>query len=64
MKYEEARTNSFGYYNFAEVTTGETYIFTVTHKRYEFAPQVIFVSEELADFNFISLTKSPFGAGF
>lgn len=60
----EARTNSFGYYNFTAVAAGETYIFTVTHKRFEFAPQVVFVIEERDDFNFVSSSKSSFGAGF
>ena len=47
-----ATTSSFGYYRFDEVAAGETYIFTVVHKRYSFTPQVVSVSEELTELNF------------
>ncbi len=53
----ETRTSSFGFYSFAEVAAGETYILTVRHKRYEFAPQVVFVTEESSDINFIASTN-------
>ncbi len=45
-------TNQFGYYRFDEVAAGETYIFEARHKRYLFAPQVFFVTEETAKLNF------------
>jgi len=47
-----ARTSSFGYYRFDDVLAGETYIVSVTSKRYSFAPQVVSVFEELTDLDF------------
>jgi hypothetical protein len=46
------QTSAFGYYRFEEVEVGRTYILTVQSKRYEFEPQVIFVTEELTELNF------------
>ena len=45
-------TNSFGYYRFADVAAGQTYVVAVRHKRYEFAPQVVSVTENLNNLNF------------
>lgn len=59
-----ATTNPFGYYNFAEIPAGATYLFLVAHKRYQFTPRVAFVGEDLNDFDFIASSKSMFGAGF
>lgn len=39
-------TNPFGFYNFADVAAGETYIVSASHKRYQFTSQVITVMEE------------------
>ena len=47
-------TSSFGYYRFADVPIGETYIFEVRSKRYQFAPQVISVNEEIGKLNFVA----------
>lgn len=49
-----AVTNSFGYYRFDGVSTGETYILTVNNKKYLFAnsPRVLNVQEELTDIDF------------
>ena len=46
-----------GYYRFQEVAAGETRIFSVRSKRYQFAnnPTVIFVSEDIDDVNFTAL---------
>jgi len=49
-----AITSSFGYYRFDDVTAGGTYVISVTSKRYQFAPQVISVSDELTDLDFIA----------
>lgn len=49
------RTNSFGYFRFDELPTGQIYIFTVTAKSYSFASQVVIVNEDLMDFDFNSL---------
>ena len=49
-----AISNPFGFYRFEEVPAGETYVFSVIHKRYQFAPQVVFLTEENDGFNFIA----------
>ena len=49
-----ARTNPFGYYRFTEVQSGETYIFNVHSKRYQFATQVINIAEDLDGLNFFA----------
>jgi CSLREA domain-containing protein len=48
-----ATTNPFGYYRFAEVAAGETYVLTATHKRCEFSAQAVSVNEERDDINFV-----------
>lgn len=45
-------TNSFGFYRFNAVEVGQTYIFSVVSKRYQFAPQVITVNQETENLNF------------
>ena len=47
-----AQTNSFGFYNFKEVEVGETYVFSVSSKKYTFEPKVVNVTEEIADLDF------------
>lgn len=47
-----ALTSPFGYYRFHDVAAGETYILSVFHKRYTFAPQVVSVMEEMNEVNF------------
>jgi hypothetical protein len=47
-------TNPFGYFFFTDVPAGETYIFSVSHKRYSFSPQVLTVTEETNNLNFIA----------
>lgn len=51
-----ALSNPFGFYRFAEVAAGETFIIMVKHKRYTFAPQVINITEESQDFD---ITAQP-----
>jgi hypothetical protein len=48
-----AVTGSFGYYHFAEVRTGGTYIVSVTSQRYTFAPRILQVFDNVTDFDFI-----------
>lgn len=48
-------TNSFGYYRFAGVPAGSDYVFEVTDKRYEFAAQSLFVSENNDALDFTAL---------
>jgi 23S rRNA C2498 (ribose-2'-O)-methylase RlmM len=47
-----ALSNPFGFYRFADVPAGEVYIFTIRHKFYIFAPQVLTVTEEIENLNF------------
>lgn len=47
-----ARTNSFGYYRFADIAAGQTVIISVVSKRLLFAPQIVSVSEENSVLNF------------
>jgi hypothetical protein len=54
-----ARTKSFGNFLFADLPAGQTYIFTVFTKQYQFDPQVITVNENVSDLNF-----TPQSAGF
>jgi pimeloyl-ACP methyl ester carboxylesterase len=50
-------TNSFGYYNFAEVVVGETYIISVRHLKYNFSPnsQIISLTDFAENINFTAL---------
>ncbi|MDQ4120664.1 MAG: carboxypeptidase-like regulatory domain-containing protein [Acidobacteriota bacterium] len=47
-----ARTTSFGYYRFEDVQAGQTITLTVVSKRYQFAPQVLNLNEEITELNF------------
>jgi hypothetical protein len=49
-------TNSFGYYQFADVLAGETYILTVSNKKYLFtdSPRVLNIQNDVADLDFIA----------
>ena len=47
------KTNHLGYYFFKEVASGETYIFEVSSKRYQFNSQVVTVVEDL-ELNFVA----------
>jgi hypothetical protein len=49
-----ASTNSFGYYRFAEVPAGQTYILTVISRRYSFvnSSQVVSVADDNGEINF------------
>lgn len=49
-------TNPFGYYLFQHIEVGNTYIFTVSGKRYSFGQptQVRFITDSLTDIDFVS----------
>jgi hypothetical protein len=47
-------TSTFGYYRFDEVPAGETYIMSVSSKRYQFEPRIVAVQDEIANFDFIA----------
>lgn len=51
-----ARTNSFGYFRFDEITVGQTCVISVAAKHYTFnqSSQVLVVNDELKDINFIA----------
>ncbi len=48
---QTARTNSFGYYRFSEIESGQTYVLNASHKRYKFAPRVVAVTDYLVGFD-------------
>lgn len=49
-----AITNTFGYYRFDEVEIGQTYIFNVASRQYQFSPRVVSLNDELAGLDFIA----------
>ncbi len=46
-------TNGFGYYRFEDVFPGQTVILNVTSKRFEFAPKVLNIGEDLYELDFM-----------
>ena len=48
-----AITGSFGMYTFDDVAPGANYVLAVTARRYSFTPRVVFVTDNLADVDFI-----------
>ena len=54
---QAARSGSFGYYRFAEIPVGETYVISVTAKKYIFSQptQIRTVQEDVQDIDFIAL---------
>ena len=50
-----ATTSSFGLYSFASVRAGDTYIITVTSKRYRFTPQIMPINNSIANLDFFGL---------
>jgi subtilisin-like proprotein convertase family protein len=55
-------TDEFGNYHFEDAEAGQTYIFSASHKRYHFTQptQVVFVTEDLTDINFVALPYKKF----
>lgn len=51
-----ARTNSFGFYRFDDLRTGETYVVTVTAKRYRFnePSRVVLLNEVVVGLDFVA----------
>jgi subtilisin-like proprotein convertase family protein len=49
-----ARTNSLGYYRFNDIAAGQSVTITVVSKRYQFAPQIVNVNEEMSGLNFLA----------
>lgn len=48
-----AISNSFGYYRFDEVEIGQSYVFNVVSKQYQFSPRVISLEDAITDLDFI-----------
>lgn len=55
-----ALSSSFGYYRFENVEAGQTYILSITSKRFVFAQpiRVINIDDELRDVDFVALPNS------
>jgi len=54
-----ALSSSFGYYRFEEIVVGQTYVLSVTSKRYTFDPEfrLLNLLDELTDEDFTALPK-------
>ena len=50
------RTNTFGFYSFSNVQSGEAYVLTATARLYHFAPRVVDLTDNLTGFD---LTAEP-----
>ncbi len=48
------KTNSSGYYRFDDVEAGQTYIFNVSHERYQFSPRVVSAVGDIGEFDFVA----------
>lgn len=47
-----ALTNQFGYFEFQDVEAGQTYVFQVNAKGFDFSPQAISINDNLTDLSF------------
>ena len=54
-----AVSNSFGYFRLADLTAGETYVFSVQSKKYKFDPILLSPSENLSSMDFVSVPLRP-----
>lgn len=50
-----ARTSPFGYFRFAEVESGETYVIMTASKRYRFEPRSVTVADNIEDLRITAL---------
>lgn len=48
-----ANTDSFGYFTFADVPSGQTYIINIFAKHYSFSPQILNLTDDLDNLNFV-----------
>jgi hypothetical protein len=51
----QSRTNAFGYYRFNDLSAGQTFVAAVQSKQYQFAPQIVSLTEDFTELNFVSL---------
>lgn len=49
------KTTSFGNYQFEDVAAGQNYVIVVVSKRFQFAPQILSVSDNITDLDFIAV---------
>lgn len=54
-KQRRVITSAFGFYRFDDVPSGETYVIAVSSRRFQFAPRVVTVSNDLTDINFVPI---------
>jgi hypothetical protein len=54
-----AITNPFGFYSFTSVPSGQTYILSPSHKRYEFQSRALTVNEDLTGVDFVAESGRP-----
>lgn len=54
---QTVRTGTFGYFRFDGIEVGRTYLITVTSARFQFAPQVVTVNENIGELNFSALSE-------
>jgi hypothetical protein len=54
---QAALTNAFGYFRFESIRAGETYLVSIRSKRFQFAPQIVTVNEELTGLVFDALKE-------
>ncbi len=47
-------TNSFGYFEFVNIRSGESYLFAVRSKEYNFTPQIVAVKDDITNLIFIA----------
>ncbi len=50
-----ARSSSFGYFRFDDITAGQTYILSVNSRRFTFASLVINVADHISDLELVAL---------
>ena len=48
------RSSSFGIYSFEGIAAGETYVVSVTSKRFSFSPRTVTLGDDIVDFDFVS----------
>lgn len=48
------RANMFGYFKFEGIEAGQSYVFSVSARKYQFVPQIITISENITDLDLIA----------
>ncbi len=52
-------TNPFGYFRFADLESGQSYVLRVSSKQYRFTPRVLSLVDNLADLNIVAEPDAP-----